>query len=351
MAEDARPLERLAGPSGTGSHLAGWDSAVLELCRAPTSTGGAEQPDAGDSSEPSSRRGRFSLELWRFYEGWRVPADELEEHVAGGSIVGDEAAGGTEGQDAAPTSFRAPGQPRASVLEREETRVTYAGDFATTRASALTFDGFRKARLNQAFVERPELPIDGLPTWWSQDGRYFMYFAREYSHWKVNAVRMASGDGCRAVAEGGRRAGHGFAHSGFTELAAPRAAEAAELLASSDGWFELQEDAWMPVVPAVEAVAAWSFGFEAASVVAEELVASGDVSSKAKQQAGPVAYQGVRFHARDAGPLLLQLPPAPDLLVAEEEPQLADSPQQALQESKGLDPTMVLLQPERSSKL
>lgn len=261
------------------------------------------------------RGGDFSLELWRFHESWRVP------------LEGEQDDRDTQLVDGVSTSFRAPGQQRASILDREETRVSYAGRFSATEVPLLRFSGFRKHSLNQGFVEEPSLRIDGISTWWSEDGRYFLYYASDYGRWKFNAVRTARGDGFCAVAAGEKRAGHGFAHSGLlpdssrASLGAyPDDAGAAAALTIAEGWFEIDDGEWVPVEPHVERGVTQRFSFSAKGVSAEEVLTSGEDTSRSTYNGSALTFGGVRLATGAArGSVLLTLPPPPPILLDDEE--------------------------------
>merc|ERR1712232_1079499 len=126
----------MGGPAAPRS---GWDSAILEL-----------QDDR-----------LFILELWTFRESYRVP--------------------GAENATGELDSF---GRPRASERHMDEVRVTFNGSTCSNEVSAVRLRGFERREINQDFVEDTDILVDGLPTWWSPDGLHFLYFAREYNHWK-----------------------------------------------------------------------------------------------------------------------------------------------------------------------
>lgn len=247
----ALALERLAGPTGPGAARAAWDSAFAELR-------GGELGADGEAS------GSFSLWLWRFYE----------------------------------------------AVEREETRVTLTGVYQVRQARAVSMAGFQRRGLNQTFAEEPGQRVAGLPTWWSEDGRYFIYFAEEYAHWKVNALRSAGGDGLAAVLPGARRAGRGFAHSGAVDRHgdSPEAAWAA--LCDADAWFELAEGDWEPVRPQLVRGQAVAMSFTSDTLQAESMVAVGEESTRERREGGSVVFRGIRHAAQAAQqPLVLFLPP------------------------------------------
>lgn len=246
----ALALERLAGPTGPGAARAAWDSAFAELR-------GGELGAGGEVS------GSFSLWLWRFYE----------------------------------------------AAEREETRVTLTGVFQARQAQAVSMAGFQRQGLNQAFAEERGQQVAGLPTWWSEDGRYFIYFAEEYAHWKMNALRSAGGDGLAAVLPGARRAGRGFAHSGAVDGhgGSPEAASAA--LCDPEGWFELAEGDWEPVRPQLARGQAVAMSFTSDTLRAESMVAVGEDSTRERREGGSVVFRGIRHAAQAAQPLVLFLPP------------------------------------------
>jgi len=332
-ARNAEAPERLSGPSAASRRYADWDSALLEL--------------------HGSRSGRFTLELWRFYEAWRVPGQPGPEST---SELGE--AKETPGD----ASFRAPGQPRASVLHREETRIACAGTFEVREVPALRLAGLQRAGLNQSYVEQPDLQISGLPTWWSEDGRYFIYFAEEYRHWKVNALRAGGGDGMRAVRPGGRRSGRGFAHSGAVEaLISERQVlqtRAREALWRAEGWFQVHAGDWEPVQPQVSVSRAWALDLSASNVSSEELLVHGENSSSERRSSGPCHLHGVRSAAATNGQALLFVPTLPDDLEgsrASEEVLATEDEGQEQDDEAGAgtsgDPDVLLLEPLPEAKL
>ncbi|CAK0793374.1 unnamed protein product [Prorocentrum cordatum] len=268
MADPALP-ERLAGPAGPGAARAAWDSALAEL------SGGG--PDIGRREVSGS----FSLWLWRFYEAWRQPTGAGPQAPALAPATGDAHAS------------QPPGVPRASVLEREETRVTLAGVFQARQAAAVSMQGFRRRDLNQTYAEEPGQEVAGLPTWWSEDGRYFIYYAEEYAHWKVNALRSAGGDGLAAVLPGARRAGCGFAHSGAVGGHGGSQGAAAAALCDPEGWFELAEGDWEPAQPRLERLPALAMSFTSDAVQAESVVAAGEDSTRERRGGGSVEFRGI----------------------------------------------------------
>uniref|UniRef100_A0A7S4Q8C4 Uncharacterized protein n=1 Tax=Alexandrium monilatum TaxID=311494 RepID=A0A7S4Q8C4_9DINO len=271
---------------------------------------------------------------------------------------------GLQGGEAAPgdASFRAPAQPRASVLHREETRVEYAGAFQVHEVPALRLSGFRRSGLNQAYVKQPELQMGGLPTWWSEDGRYFIYFAEEYRHWKVNALRSGGGDGMRAVRPGGLRAGRGFAHSGALGLGPERSTRTAalEALCHAEGWFEVSAGEWEPLQPELSAARAWALELDASSMSSEELLACGEDSSRERRSGGPCRLRGLRFTGATGGRVALFLPAVsgaleeelvfPAQAAGDQTPEDGEAEEDVGPGASG-DPDVLLLEPLRESRL
>lgn len=330
-------LERLSGPAGAAARYAAWDSGLLEL----------QRPQGGRAVG----RGNFSLELWRFFEAWRLP--ELPEPNA--AEAAEQATPGDE-------SFRPSGKPRASVLHREETRVTYSGTFEAREVPALRLAGFGKAGLNQAYVEQPELQIAGLSTWWSTDGRYFIYFAEEYGHWKLNSLRAAGGDGMRAVLPKNHRSGRGFAHSGgLSSPTGERKVLAREALLRADGWFEVSDGEWEPLQVQVSMSKAWSMELNSSSVAFEELLVHGEDKTREQRSGGPCQIRGLRPASAASGPLLLFLPALPDaeaeskasdaVVLAGEEPVEEGEEEEDEDLGSSGDPDLMLLEPMREAKL
>jgi len=261
-------MEQLVGPAQNKKSRwsnSNWTSAILSL------------QQRADSS------GHFSLELWRFYEAWQMPAAAAD-----------------------PAQPSKPKANKTSILHREETRVTMSGEYKLLEVPAVQLSGFYDEGLNQVYALETGLEISGEATWWSEDGRYFIYFAEEHKHWKVNGIRAVGGDGLHAVGPGGRKAGCGFAHSGLVSPNARR-----EGLFSSDGWFEVDDGTWSSLQPNVRAEKAWSFSFDAQSAEAEESAQIGDDSAAKEKRSGSCHFHGLRYQGPSAGRVLLFLPPKP----------------------------------------
>mmetsp|Transcript_15891 Transcript_15891/g.37483 ORF Transcript_15891/g.37483 Transcript_15891/m.37483 type:complete len:345 (-) Transcript_15891:75-1109(-) len=287
-------VRRWSGPAGPASRLAGWDSALMEMRR--NAAGVASE---GSSSTTSS----FTLELWRFYEAWRIPPEKLETDGTKETTVSVKEA--DEIQAERSVNGRSAEKPRASQLVREEVRVTCRGSFVTSETPALHFCGFQHEGLNQGFAAWPHLRVAGLPTWWSQDGCYFIYYAEEYGHWKMNARRGVGGDGVSAVRLGERRAGRGFAHSGPAPMSSPEAA--AEVLQQVEGWYEVMSGEWDVVYPTITACTASTLDFVAQSVSVEEVSAAGEDVWKRRHSAKDMRFGGIQ-HAESPS-TLLYIPP------------------------------------------
>lgn len=260
--EVASPCLQLAGPRGSASQLSQWDSAFLTL--------------------HGHQKGRFELELWRFSEGWAVPCSH------------ELAPSEREQRTQETPSFRASGQPRASVLIRDETRVTLRGCFANREIMALRFTGFRRRALNQVFAEDETLQVGGLPTWWSVNGRFFLYFAAEYGHWKINGRRESGGDGLLAVQRGGRRTGRGFVHSGPCERPVCRQTALASLCCV-EGWFQVVAGEWTSCEPLIVEEKGWSMDFRAESVDVKDIESRGQDTVEHHHSAREVVFHMVRL--------------------------------------------------------
>ncbi|CAJ1394041.1 unnamed protein product [Effrenium voratum] len=284
-------MEQLVGPAGKGR--SGWTSALLELN--PTRSGGS-----------------FSLELWRFWEQFQEPIS-----LSTGTFET---------------------KARRSVC-REDVRVALSGHYKLTEVPAVRLAGFCEAGLNQAFALATGLTVSGLPTWWSEDGQYFMYYAEQYQHWKVNGLRAVGGDGLAAVGPGKKRAGCGFAHSGQADGRSPAG------LLQAAGWFEVDDGEWLSVTPSTFSSRAWSFRFQAEKGSTEESAALGDVRA-ASSGSGSAAFCGLR-HSKA---LLLFLPPKPgseaaqDCLIAQDGATALDD--QLMKETG--EPEVMTLQPPKS---
>jgi len=283
--------ESFSGPYGPGAQHTGWDGAMLEL-RAD---------------------GRFVLELWRFWEQWGyLPEDQGEVSVNGPSGMTGHAAPASEPSPTAKAVEKfSNGNAGLRVREVEEVRAIFEGQAVNClkrrEAPAVHLKGLGRPELNQAFMADADREVDGQPTWWSEDGRYFLYFVQEDQHWKVNAVRLASGDGLRNVRPGARRAGRGWAHSGPAQAGeTPDSA-----LFSGEGWFECVEDEWEPIQVQPRKLPAWEFTFCADNVVVEERHARGEDSTTDRQVGSEIAFQGWR-HSPMGGEVRLVLPPLPD---------------------------------------
>lgn len=245
--------QTFAGPSGPGAARAGWDSTILEL-----------------------RHGKkFILELWTFSESYRVPVQDADKEL----------------RSASSHELDSFGRPRASERFLDETRVALDGSVTSGEVPAIKLSGFSRSAANQVFALDSSRLIDGLPTWWSPDGLHFFYFAQEYKHWKLNALKIAGGDGLQAVKLGGKKCGRGYAHSGCIGPDSEEGAEAA-LLTSGEGWFECIDDEWEPLTPQATSCCVSVLDFEAGSVTIEERTIRGKDSTSERQRNGPLAFRG-----------------------------------------------------------
>jgi hypothetical protein len=196
------------------------------------------------------------------------------------------------------------------VLEREELRASYSGTFTVSELPAVNLSGFERCGLNQAFAEQSEWRVNGQPTWWSEDGHYFIYYAEEYNHWKVNALRTFGGDGLQSVERGGRRSGRGFAHSG--PASGKIAGDVSMALRCADGWFEVSNGEWQSLEPNISPERSWALAFTAATVESDVTLTSGQVSTREECFAGTTAFGGIRHGKEANGCVLLFLPPVPE---------------------------------------
>lgn len=54
-----------------------------------------------------------------------------------------------------------------------------------TSASSVEYRGFSKVDLNDRYYERPEVAINGRPTYWSADATFFLYWQGEVQRWSI----------------------------------------------------------------------------------------------------------------------------------------------------------------------
>jgi len=308
--------ERFSGPAENRIdpaelYSSQWDSGILDL----------------DSSSSNSSSGNFALELWRFQESWRLRVDA-------GKAMRGQVGYGAEGES-------------SSVLEREELRASYTGRFKVSELPALKLAGFQRRGLNQAFAEQARWRVNGRPTWWSEDGRYFIYYAREYDHWKVNALRASGGDGPQSVGQGGRRSGRGFAHSG--PVGGDTAGDASTALRCAEGWFEVSNGEWQPLEPNVSPACSWSFAFTAATVESDVILTKGQVTRREKHHVGTTAFWGIRNDKSSKGCVLLFLPPMPESSNGDSEIMISEDanmePEEANRSWCTEDPEVMVLAP------
>jgi len=266
--------EQLVGPAHKSRWSnSNWTSAILSL----------------QQGSDRNLAGHFLLELWRFFEAWQMPAGQSRSSKL-----------------QAPKTSK-PGQPSnpTSILHREETRVTLSGAYEFREVPAVQLSGFFNESLNQVYALEPGLEVSGEATWWSEDGRYFLYFAAEHQHWKVNGIRAVGGDGVDAVRPGCHKAGCGFAHSG------PVSSSCQKAIFSGDGWFEVDDGEWSPLQPSPRPQQAWSFSFDAQMAEAEESASIGEESTAKEKRSGSSRFHGLRYQGPSSGAVLLFLPPPP----------------------------------------
>ncbi|CAK9040489.1 unnamed protein product [Durusdinium trenchii] len=270
-----------------------------------------------------STDGRFSLELWQFYESF-------QESISLKT--------GTFSSTA-----------RRSSVRRQDLRVTLSGHYKLKEVPSVRFSGFSEDGLNQVFALETGLTVSDRPTWWSQDGLYFIYFAQEYQHWKVNGLRSVGGDGISSVRPGGRRAGCGFAHSGeakgHNEVGA---------LLEPQGWFEADDDEWVGVTLSLTTRRASSLRF-IAEIARTQESAKVNETSTTEHALGRCMFCGLRFEQA----ILVFVPPKPGSeedtgLIADwsaaESFELGDMDDKLLKETG--EPDVIQLKPRRSmSKL
>eukprot|EP00435_Cladocopium_sp_Y103_P055264 s1205_g18.t1 len=202
----------------------------------------------------------------------------------------------------------------------------------------------------EVFALETGITVSDRPTWWSEDGRYFIYYAQDYQHWKVNGLRSAGGDGISSVRPGRRRAGCGFAHSSTVKASAPPMDFSA--LFEAGGWFEVDDDEWVSVKPSLLSKTASSFRFVAETAQTQES-AKVDETSTTGQAVGRRVFCGLR--CKEA--LLLFLPPKPGIEEEESivtdlehrDAEIGDMDDLLLKETG--EPDVISLKPRKASKL
>merc|ERR1712232_1481513 len=164
------------------------------------------------------------------------------------------------------------------------------------------------AELNQEYTRNSFQLIGGVPSWWSADGRYFLYFVKEHQHWKINAVRHAGGDGVHAVEPTGRKAGCGFAHSGIAGSCCDDPTEAL----CDHGWFECRSYEWEAAPQIVARLTeSQEFLFVADAVELEETHVHGSERSQERHTASCANFRGWRRLGDPRGEIRILLPPVP----------------------------------------
>merc|ERR1719408_492735 len=56
----------------------------------------------------------------------------------------------------------------------------------------VTLDGFEDKALNTVFTENKEVMISGTPTFWSGDGKNFIYFGQKFGNWRIAGAEQLS---------------------------------------------------------------------------------------------------------------------------------------------------------------
>lgn len=107
-----------------------------------------------------------------------------------------------------------------------------AAEQMRTAGLQITLVGFKGSGLNAKYVERrrPGFSVNGLATYWSLDGVYFLYYCEKESRWK--GTRW---DNLEKVQKGG---GSGF-------IAAPIGADVRSPTRPSKGWAEWDSATWV----------------------------------------------------------------------------------------------------------
>jgi len=54
-----------------------------------------------------------------------------------------------------------------------------------TDSPSVEYRGFSKVDLNERYYERPEVPVNGRPTYWSGDSQFFLYWQGEVQRWSI----------------------------------------------------------------------------------------------------------------------------------------------------------------------
>mmetsp|Transcript_108357 Transcript_108357/g.334703 ORF Transcript_108357/g.334703 Transcript_108357/m.334703 type:complete len:636 (+) Transcript_108357:83-1990(+) len=57
--------------------------------------------------------------------------------------------------------------------------------FVDTTAPSVEYRGFSKVDLNDRYYERPEVAVNGRPTYWTADSQYFLYWQGEVQRWSI----------------------------------------------------------------------------------------------------------------------------------------------------------------------
>jgi hypothetical protein len=252
--------------------------------------------------------GTFCLDLWNFYESWDYLPDDGEsrirnEGILSASSTNEICSDETTGVGGVP--LERANHPR----EIEESRVRFTGSYLVRKVPALKLRSFCHQELNQDFAPDPCQLVTGKPSWWSADGRCFLYFAEKHGDWRANAVRTAGGDGLKAVLPGGRKAGRGYAYS--HESTDPHLCDSNGFFGPCRQWSEIVEGDVVDVPAEAVHTEGWAFEFYADEIVLEERHMRGrDEGVVDRQASGPVAFRGWR-HGSLGSEMRLVLPPIP----------------------------------------
>lgn len=312
-------VSSFSGPHLVGVNHSNWDSVNLEL--------------HGD--------GKFSLELWHFYESWDYIPEDVED--VEGMIDRPVPSEDDDGVGVYGAPLERANHPR----EVEEVRVTLKGRFIVNNVVAVQFQGFHRQELNQSYTEDSCQLIGGMPTWWSEDGLYFFYFDGDRQCWWANSVRIVGGAGVRGVASHRRR--RGIAQSSSVKDGEKPVAA----LTRGDGWLEFDSGMWHPQSIEVLTEHVEELDFHARDIIFEERhtrAAEGAVEEK--HVAGPATFHGWHQH----GSVRLVMPPLPDRIqVGEDDIPPVEAIQTRIKPQSGSnflgDPDIFILRPPAMARL
>lgn len=236
--------------------------------------------------------GTFCLDLWNLYESWDYKAqDDCARPIA----------------YSAKQEFP---QTESEACEIGKRRLRFRGKYAVRKVAAMRLQSFHKLDLNQDFVEDPDQKIAGQPLWWSADGRSFIYFVKDQQQWRANSMRIAGGDGFKAVRPGGSKAGKYYAYSNnrYECLPSPLYNRRWCEVVNSGKW---KWPAEVEVPADTVESEAWALDFHADQTALEERYTRGrEDIAESRHLLGPITFRGWR-HCASGNQLRLVLPPLP----------------------------------------